>query len=50
MELDLNFLLRVPLWPPEFLTDDVAMRERIRAHPALLWKSVNVRGHTARGA
>ncbi|OPY84061.1 MAG: hypothetical protein A4E65_00380 [Syntrophorhabdus sp. PtaU1.Bin153] len=30
---------------PEFLTGDEALQNRIRRHPLLEWKAVNVRGH-----
>jgi hypothetical protein len=30
---------------PELLTDDAALRERIRLHPGLAWKALNVRRH-----
>jgi hypothetical protein len=32
---------------PELLSDDRAMQERLRTHPALLWKAQNVRAHRA---
>ena len=34
---------------PDRLTDEVPMQDRIRSHPALLWKALNVRQHRARG-
>ena len=30
---------------PEHLTQDATLSERIRRHPALLWKALNVRQH-----
>ena len=30
---------------PELLTSDPALQERIRSHPALLWKALNVKRH-----
>jgi predicted nucleotidyltransferase component of viral defense system len=30
---------------PELLTPDAALQDRIRAHPGLLWKALNVRKH-----
>ena len=34
---------------PEFLTDDEALVERLRHHPGLLWKALNVRKHSDAG-
>jgi hypothetical protein len=34
---------------PELLTGDAAMREILRGHPGLLWKSLNVRRHHGLG-
>lgn len=33
---------------PDRLVDDASMQDRIRSHPALLWKAFNVRRHTGR--
>ncbi|MEW6074655.1 MAG: nucleotidyl transferase AbiEii/AbiGii toxin family protein [Planctomycetota bacterium] len=30
---------------PELLTDDARLQQRIRSHPGLLWKTLNVRRH-----
>jgi hypothetical protein len=30
---------------PELLTDDVALQAKLREHPGLRWKAVNVRRH-----
>jgi len=30
---------------PELVTPDGAMQERVRIHPALAWKALNVRRH-----
>ena len=34
---------------PEVLTDDPRLQERIRDHPALLWKALNVRRYVEGG-
>lgn len=34
---------------PELLTGDLALGERLREHPGLLWKAQNVRGYLTRG-
>jgi len=33
---------------PQLLTDDEGMMDRIRSHPLLQWKAVNVRKHKGR--
>ena len=44
----LNSLLDLGDIVPELLTDDRGLQEKIRSHPGLLWKSVNVRKHKGR--
>lgn len=41
----LDVLLDLGEVRPELLTDDPALRDRLHAHPALLWKAQNVRAH-----
>lgn len=41
----LDALLDLGEIQPELLTEDTALRERLREHPALLWKAQNVRAH-----
>lgn len=43
----LDTLLDEGVVRPELLTDDPTMQERLLAHPGLLWKAQNVRGHRA---